>query len=241
MSELNVKRVERRPHLAENVASALSAEIESGRLQPGDRLPSEHFLSENFGVGRNVIREAIASLRARGLVESRQGLGAFVTVRGEDANHRVTVNVLQSDPSIRNLFEVRAVLEAQAAASAARHLTAKRQKALEAALAQMEVVGAATAETVNADLEFHRLIAHASGNEYLANLIGTLVEPMRVLIAAAYSRPGPVFGGIPNDAVREHHEILDAIIARDPDRARKAMSQHLVNSASRLGHDISVQ
>lgn len=73
MSELNVRPVERRPHLAEHITRTLTDEIVSGRLQPGDRLPTEHYLSENFGVSRNVVREAIASLRTQGLIESARG------------------------------------------------------------------------------------------------------------------------------------------------------------------------
>lgn len=240
MSELNVKPVERRPHLAEHITRSISAEIAQGRLQPGDRLPTEHFLSENFGVSRNVVREAIASLRARGLIESRQGVGAFVATRENDPIHRVSVNLLQGDPALRNMFEVRAALECQAVALAAVHATPKRLKPIDAALARMRDQDTPTAETVNADLDFHRAIAAASGNDYLVTLIGSLIEPMRVLIASAYSRPGPVFGKIPGAATDEHDVILAAIRSKDPAAARAAMGVHLVNSASRMGYEISV-
>ncbi|WP_449439823.1 FadR/GntR family transcriptional regulator [Pseudomonas migulae] len=79
MSEMNVQPVARRPHLAEHIARSLSDEIASGRLRPGDRLPTEQFLSQNFGVSRNVVREGIATLRAQGLIQSRQGVGVFVS------------------------------------------------------------------------------------------------------------------------------------------------------------------
>src|SRR5580698_9198547 len=117
MKELNVRRVERRPHLAEHITEALNNEIASGRLRPGDRLPTEQFLSENFGVSRNVVREAIASLRAQGLIETRQGIGAFVAgpAPAVEPLQPIRAQLLEGDNTIRNMFEVRAALESQAA------------------------------------------------------------------------------------------------------------------------------
>lgn len=240
MSELNVRKVERRPHLSEHIARALVTEIVSGRLQPGDRLPTEHYLSENFNVSRNVVREAIASLRAQGLVESRQGVGVFVTGRPGDTPPRVSVNLLQGDPSIRNMFEVRAALESQSAALAASRMTPKHLRAIEDALRRLHDHDAPTADTVSADVDFHRAVAAASGNDYLATMIGTVLEPLRLLIAAAFSRPGPVFGKMPDAARREHDAVLQALVEKNPALAREAMGKHLVNAASRFGYDISL-
>ncbi|MET8787322.1 FCD domain-containing protein [Streptomyces sp. NPDC049097] len=92
----------------------------------------------------------------------------------------------------------------------------------------------------DSDVDFHRAVAAASGNDYLATMIGTVLEPPRLLIAAAFSRPGPVFGKMPEEARREHDVILQALLDKDPELARKAMEKHLVNAASRFGYDISV-
>lgn len=240
MSEINVRPVQRRPRLAEHITKALTDEIASGRLQAGDRLPTEHYLSENFGVSRNVVREAIASLRMQGMIESKQGVGAFVAARDTDPPPRVSINLLQGDPAIRNMFEVRAALESQAAALAATKMTARHLQAIQSAVERISNVEAPTADTVSADLDFHRAVAAASGNEYLATMIGTVLEPMRLLIAAAFSRPGPVFGKMPNAARHEHVEILDALVAKDPKLARDRMGQHIVNAASRFGYEISL-
>jgi DNA-binding FadR family transcriptional regulator len=240
MSELNVRPVQRRPHLAEHITRALTDEIVSGRLQPGDRLPTEHYLSENFGVSRNVIREAIASLRVQGLIESRQGVGAFVTMSASDPAPRVSVNLLQGDPTIRNMFEVRAALESQAAGLAATNMTPRQLAAIQSAVERMRDQDAPTADTVSADLDFHRGVAAASGNEYLAIMIGTVLEPMRLLIAAAFSRPGPVFGKMPNAARQEHEGILQSLIEKNPTAARELMGQHIVNAASRFGYEITL-
>jgi DNA-binding FadR family transcriptional regulator len=241
MSEMNVRPVERKPHLAEHIVRSLSDEIASGRLRPGDRLPTEHFLSENFGVSRNVVREAIASLRAQGLIKSRQGIGAFVATVHQTSEplQAVSVQLLEGDNTIRNMFEVRAALESQAAALAASHMTPRRLRPIQDAVDRMRYEGAPTADTVNADLDFHRAVAVASGNDYLVAMIRTVLEPMRPLFAANFSRQGPMFGNIPHAARGEHEELVQAFVDRNAAVARELMGQHIVSAASRFGYDIS--
>jgi GntR family transcriptional repressor for pyruvate dehydrogenase complex len=242
MSELkNVRPVERRPHLAEHITRSLADEIAAGRLRPGDRLPTEQFLSENFGVSRNVVREAIASLRAQGMIESRQGVGAFVSAARQPAEplQLVSAQLLEGDNTIRNMFEVRAALECQAAALAALHMTPRKLKTIEDAVQRMRYEGAPSAATVNADLDFHRAVAAASGNDYLIAMIRTVLEPMRPLIAANFSRQGPMFGNIPNAARGEHEQLVQAFADKNPAAAREIMGRHIVAAASRFGYEIS--
>jgi DNA-binding FadR family transcriptional regulator len=241
MTEMNVRRVERKPHLAEHIVAALSDEIASGRLRHGDRLPTEQFLAENFGVSRNVVREAIASLRSQGLVQSRQGIGAFVTVAREESEPLapVSVQLLEGDNTIRNMFEVRAALESQAAALAAASMSPRKLGAIRNAVERMRFEGAPTAATVNADLDFHRAVAAASGNDYLEAMIRTVLEPMRPLIAANFSRFGPMFGNIPHAARDEHEALVQAFIDKDAALARRLMGEHIVSAASRFGYEIA--
>jgi GntR family transcriptional repressor for pyruvate dehydrogenase complex len=241
MSELKVRPVERRPHLAEHITQSLSAEIASGRLRAGDRLPTEQFLSENFGVSRNVVREAIASLRAQGLIETRQGIGAFVAgpAPAVEPLQPIRAQLLEGDNTIRNMFEVRAALESQAAALAALSMTPRKLKLIQDAVERMRYEEAPSAATVNADLDFHRAVAAASGNDYLATMIRTVLEPMRPLIAASFSRQGPMFGNIPHAARGEHEDLVAAFVANDAGAARTIMGQHIVSAASRFGYEIT--
>jgi DNA-binding FadR family transcriptional regulator len=240
MSEMNVQPVARRPHLAEHIARSLSDEIASGRLRPGDRLPTEQFLSQNFGVSRNVVREGIATLRAQGLIQSRQGVGVFVSAAPQSPAPlpRESAPVLDGDNTIRNMFEVRAVLESQAAALTASHMTASKLKTIQAAVLRMQYEGEPTLETVNADLDFHRAVAAASGNDYLEAMIRTVLEPMRALITMTFARRGPVFSNIPHAARGEHEELVQAFIDRNAAAARQIMGQHIVSAASRFGYEI---
>lgn len=240
MSEMNVQPVARRPHLAEHIARSLSDEIASGRLRPGDRLPTEQFLSQNFGVSRNVVREGIATLRAQGLIQSRQGVGVFVSAAPQSPEPlpRESAPVLDGDNTIRNMFEVRAVLESQAAALTASHMTPGKLRTIQAAVLRMQYEGEPTLETVNADLDFHRAVAAASGNDYLEAMIRTVLEPMRALITMTFARRGPVFSNIPHAARGEHEELVQAFIDRNAAAARQIMGQHIVSAASRFGYEI---
>jgi DNA-binding FadR family transcriptional regulator len=240
MSEMNVQPVSRRPHLAEHIARSLSDEIASGRLRPGDRLPTEQFLSQNFGVSRNVVREGIATLRAQGLIQSRQGVGVFVAAApaAERAPLPENAPLLDGDNTIRNMFEVRAILESQAAALTATHMTPRKLKTIQDAVLRMQYEGEPTLDTVNADLDFHRAVAAASGNDYLETMIRTVLEPMRALITMNFARRGPVFSNIPHAARGEHEELVQAFIDRDAGAARRIMGQHIVSAASRFGYEI---
>jgi DNA-binding FadR family transcriptional regulator len=242
MSEMNVRRVERKPHLAEHLVRAIGDEIATGRLRPGERLPTEQFLSENFGVSRNVVREAIASLRTQGLIQTRQGVGAFVAAVQQTAEpmQPVSPQLLEGDDSIRNMFEVRAALECQAAALAAAHMTPRKLKPIQEAVERMKYEGMPTAATVKADLDFHRAVANACGNDYLVAMIRTVLEPMQPLIAASFARHGPMFGTIPNSARAEHEALVQAFIDGNATLARELMGQHIVSAASRFGYEIAV-
>ncbi|MFJ3484864.1 FadR/GntR family transcriptional regulator [Pseudomonas sp. NPDC090202] len=252
MSEMNVQPVARRPHLAEHIARSLSDEIASGRLRPGDRLPTEQFLAQNFGVSRNVVREGIATLRAQGLIQSRQGVGVFVAASVLSPEpppqspapttaplSRESAVLPDGDNTIRNMFEVRAVLESQAAALTASHMTPRKLKIIQDAVQRMRYEGSPTLDTVNADLDFHRAVAAASGNEYLETMIRTVLEPMRALITMTFARQGPVYNNIPHAARGEHEELVQAFIDRDADAARRIMGEHIVNAAARFGYNIA--
>ena len=205
-------------------------------------MPTEQFLSQNFGVSRNVVREGIATLRAQGLIQSRQGVGVFVSATSQASEPlapQASAPMLDGDNTIRNMFEVRAVLESQAAALTASHMTPAKLKVIQAAVLRMQYEGEPTLETVNADLDFHRAVAAASGNDYLETMIRTVLEPMRALITMNFARRGPVFSNIPHAARGEHEELVQAFIDRNATAARQIMGEHIVNAASRFGYEIT--
>lgn len=235
---MKLDQLGRTPHLPSRVAEMLLREITEGRLKPGDRLPTEQFLAGSFGVSRNVVREAIARLRSEGLVQARQGVGAFVTQRQDKITLRFDAESLSESGAFANVFELRAILEIRAAGLAARRGTDTHFAELTAALDRMRGTDKWADAGVDADLAFHRIIALATGNAYIARVIGFVAEQVRESIMATRGRASTV-GEIIEITIQEHVAIHDALLSRSAEASREAMSTHIRNAAGRLGLELS--
>jgi DNA-binding FadR family transcriptional regulator len=215
--------------LTARVVDRLTAEIRDGDVSAGQRLPTEAELMQRFGVSRTVIREAVARLRAAGLVESQQGRGTFVLTRPSQLRFEFGDQAVRSVPEIIALVEFRIGIESEAASLAARrrsdHDLARIRKAGERS---HDEPGAPT-RSIQADFDFHHAIARASGNHYYPELLAAL-GPMMIL-----TPKGRRIAGRTADPVHaEHLAILTAITNRDPQTAAAAMRLHLINSAERV-------
>lgn len=225
-------QIRRGEHLPARIAAQVGSDIQEGRLKPGDKLPTEHFLAKSFGVSRSVVREAIAQLRNEGLVETRQGVGAFVTER-QARLIRIDEDELFERDSFRALFQLRIPLEIEAAALAALHHTPEDLARLDEALERMTGSEKWTEEGIVADLAFHRVIGEATGNDYFAMFIAFIAERISLAIAAARSRVA--LEEIVKVTIEEHVLVRDAIASRDAKAARAAMRAHLRGAADRIG------
>lgn len=225
-------QIRRNEHLPARIASHIGREIAEGRILPGERLPTEHILAKTFGVSRSVVREAIAELRNEGLVETRQGIGAFVM----EAQGRGSIRIEQTDlydrESFRSLFQLRMPLEIEAAGLAAVHHDETDLRKLDDALTQMTGAEKWTDQGIVADLIFHRALAAATHNEYFPLFIGFIAERISLAINAA--RAAAVLEEIVETTIAEHVAIRDAVATRDPLKARAAMRNHLEGAAARL-------
>lgn len=229
---LNIGEIRRSEHLPTRIASQLAAEISQARLRPGDKLPTEHVLAKTLGVSRSVIREAIAQLRNEGLVETRQGVGAFVSERSAQLI-RIKDDELSDPGSFRAMFQLRIPLEIEAAGLAALHHTDDDLARIDAALALMTGDEKWTESGIDADLAFHRAVAQSTQNSYFATFVGFIAERISLAIAAARSRA--VLEEIVETTIAEHVVLRDAIASRDPLSARAAMRAHLSGAANRIG------
>jgi GntR family transcriptional repressor for pyruvate dehydrogenase complex len=211
------------------VVERLAAEIGSGRLKPGARLPTEQEMVAALGVSRTVVREAVAGLRAQGLVTTRQGLGAFVASDPQRRPFRIDPEGLQSLEAVVDLMELRMSVEIETAGLAAERATAKQIRGISQALAAMDRAIARNESAVDEDYLFHRAIAEATGNQQFPRFLeylGRFIIPrqtVRISGGRAYL-----------DAFqREHRSIHDAIRKHDSAGARAAMRQHLTKSRDR--------
>ncbi len=220
-------------NLPQKVVALLVRDIEGGLLEPGCRLPTEQQLSAQLGVSRNVIREAIAQLRADGLVEARQGVGAFVLAPEQRAAIRIDRQTLQEDGNIERLFELRSILETEAARLAATRRSAEQLAAIKAHLERMGGEEKWEDGSIDADLAFHREVARATGNSYIHTFISFVCEQIRQTIYIA-RRSNPL-----HDLVRvnvaEHVQIFEALRDCDAEAAANAMRGHIRGAAERAG------
>ena len=192
-------------------------------------------MAETFGVSRNVVREAIARLRSDGFVQSRQGIGAFVVRNAPSPVLRIEQAASSDRVSFTHVFELRAMLEVRAAGLAAKRGTAVQRAAVTAALDKMRGVEKWADKGVDADLDFHRAVALATGNDHLVKVVGFVSEHMRASIMATRRRPDANLDAIVTVTIAEHVAIHDAILDCDPARARDAMERHIINAAHRVG------
>lgn len=219
--------------LSDRLAARLSAQIESGELKPGDRLPTELQLALMHGVSRTVVREAVHQLKSRALVLSRQGSGVFVAARPIHKPLEFDPRVLNSVQAVVHVVEVRRVLEGEIAALAAERATKTQITALRRALEAIDQAVAAGRDGVAEDLAFHRVIGEATGNPQFRLLLGFLEqylrEGMRITRGNEARRADFMV------AVQlEHRAIFEAIAAHDPVAARLHATEHLTRGEQRL-------
>lgn len=199
-------------------------------LEPGARLPTEKHLCERLGVGRSTLREAMGSLAFIGAVETRQGSGTYVG-GNEDApvEKLIGLALMLQRSSVQEIVEVRRVLEVEAVRLAAERHDKADQQALSAVMEGMRASVQKPEQAAKFDTQYHILLARASHNSALVHLLAGMRALLEMWIALAVNTPPVV-----SEIVREHDDILRAVLARDPERATAYMIIHLTNAAERL-------
>ncbi|MBT2443247.1 FadR family transcriptional regulator [Streptomyces sp. ISL-36] len=162
--------------LVEQAAERLRAQIAEGHWPVGTKLPGETTLAKELGVGRSTVREAVRALAGAGLVQPRQGAGVFVTATRpvEDWPARLR------SAAVTDVYEVRMLVEVQAAHLAARRRTDADIAAMRAALAGRRAAARGDdAEFVDADIALHAAVVAAAGNPVLSDLFGQFTPALR--------------------------------------------------------------
>jgi GntR family transcriptional repressor for pyruvate dehydrogenase complex len=212
-----------------DVAHVLIDYMMSGRMSPGDRLPSERHLSELLGVGRSTIREGVKSLGVLGLVEFRHGGGMYVRATESELLPRVVEwGLLLGEQRIAELVEARTFLEVEIAGLAAERRSQERLVELEQAMLALSQASEVD-EYVDADLAFHLAVGRASGNGVLGGMLGNISALLRVWIRRNIEAADTL-----DRSRREHERILDAVRAGDSEAARVAAREHMAGAAKRL-------
>ena len=227
-------RIARPLRLSEEVSGDLQRRIARGDLKPGDRLPPEKALGNAFGVSRAVVREAIARLKADGLIETRQGSGAFVVDAPKAINLRFWKGAGPELSELRDIFELRVMVESAVAALAAQRRKAADLKAMAGHLAAMDEAILSGADGAEADDNFHIAMARATHNAYIGRLVEFLGRHFSDSRKLAWHDTG-LRRRLPQASQREHRALLDAIAQGDAEVARRRALEHLRGAAGRLG------
>jgi len=219
--------------LATQVADALLDKIRVENLEPGARLPSEQAMALHFGVSRSVLREAIALLKTRGLLETRKGSGAYVC-QGEPApaahNEGLTEESIQS---LLNLIEVRRGIEGETAALAAVRRTPGQLAEIEYALRHIEEAVAGGEDGVDEDARFHQCIAAATSNPYWLRFTEMFAPTLRSAVKVTRANESRR-EDFTRQVQAEHEKIVNAIAAGDAEGARAAAVEHMTRAAERV-------
>jgi GntR family transcriptional repressor for pyruvate dehydrogenase complex len=221
-------------NLTEGVVARIAGEIRAGNLAPGARLPSEQELMRSWGVSRTVVREAVAALRAEGLLTTRQGSGAFVAADGSRVPFRIDPEGLSSIADVLEVMELRLAIEVESAALAAQRTTATRLAPIAKALREIEAAIGRDEPAITEDFAFHCAIAAASGNPRFAaflEYLGRHVIPRQSIRVGV--GPPEVQRRYLERIQREHGRIYAAIRAGRAGSAREAMRAHLSRSIKR--------
>jgi GntR family transcriptional repressor for pyruvate dehydrogenase complex len=220
--------VPRVSNLSSSVTTAIESLLVEQRLQPGDRLPSERELANQFGVSRTVVREAVRALVAKGLLEVRPGSGTIIRrPTAQLVSQSITLfwGADRPGPDYEKVLEVRHTLEVEIAALAAVRRTQEDLDEMEAMLSRISLTHQDRESFATDDVAFHAALTRATHNELYMLLLESISDLMLDVRRTGFQVPGT-----PERALAHHHEILKWVSQGDPERARQAMREHLVEA-----------
>ena len=229
------QRVRRPRGLVNEVVDSLAAGIREGRMQPGEKLPTEAEIMVRFDVSRTVVRESLSRLQASSLVETRHGIGTFVLAQHDTGNFKITAEDFATVDDVISVLELRISLETEAAGLAAQRRTDENLRAMENALHAFQDSIDIDSDAVPPDFQFHMEVARSTGNRHFADLmtyLGTMIIP-RTRINTTQNAPEGRLNYLQR-VNSEHESIYNAIRNQDSEAARAAMRTHLSNSRERL-------
>jgi GntR family transcriptional repressor for pyruvate dehydrogenase complex len=222
-----------RQTLADELATVIMRQIETGDFAVGDVLPSEQILAENFHVSRTVVREAMARLKFEGLVESRRGSGTIIRSLASQRNFSLDLEAL-GQKEIQHYMEFRMAMDAGCAALAALRRTPEQLAQLRMYQEELAIAIHNRRPGLEPDWRFHNFLAEVAGNEFMI----ASAQVLSVKLWMGVYRARGLTNQVPGRAravVDEHWEIYQAIAEGDPRRASLAAQVHLIRSAARQG------
>jgi GntR family transcriptional regulator, transcriptional repressor for pyruvate dehydrogenase complex len=211
------------------VAEHLLALIGERQLRPGDAVPTERELTERYRVGRSSVREALRVLESNGVIASARG-GFVVAEASRPFNKSLQLLLTLEEANLRELFELRRILEVETAGLAATRRRRTHLAQLATAIDEMEHGLDNEDRYIAADVQFHLVLAEASGNRFVQHIMLAIRELLRRALSAIYRIPESAA-----QSIDDHRKIVAAVDSGDPAAASAAMRAHL-DSVERAIH-----
>lgn len=220
----------------DQVIEQIKSKIKSGEIKKGDRLASEREMAESIGVSRASVREAIRALEVVGLVESKHGAGNYIKTNFDNSLFEpLSVMFMLQESSVKEMYDLRETLELQCAKLSAENIEDNELALLTAIVDRMYIAGSEE-ESLELDIKFHYLIAKASRNVLLINVLDVISQLMDEFIQK--SRMQILHEGNTKESLLEIHEnLLRALKCRDESKVCNAMKDHFNLIRKSYGYD----
>lgn len=207
--------------LSEKAIKEFEKMIEEGALKPGDKLPSERDLSQQMGISRGILREALRTLESKGYINRKSGGGTYIReLTDVQSAGQKLINALKHATYL-DLLEIREILEQKIVMLAIQRATNEDILEMEKILEHCQDVNKYDSKI---DHAFHLSIASAAKNTLMVNFIAANLELIKDITARTHNNPSRL-----KEMINEHKKIMDAIKSRDAEKAQEAMNEHLCN------------
>lgn len=212
--------------LVEKTSDRIINYIKENNMQPGERLPSEHVLTDMLGVGRGTLREAIKTLMSHNILDVRQGAGTFVSYKNGIPEDPLGLALENSDEKLLlDMLEVRMILEPEIAELAAMNATTPQIDELFRQCRQVEDLIAENKSYIKVDSLFHQTVAECSGNRIIGKMMPIITSSIQLNVGGTRDQ-------FKKKTIEEHKIIAEAIANRDARGAKYAMIAHLNTTRS---------
>jgi GntR family transcriptional regulator, transcriptional repressor for pyruvate dehydrogenase complex len=214
----------KRISVSKEIMIQIKESILSGKIKSGDKIPSERELTERFNVSRNMVREAIRGLEMTGYLDVRQGPqgGAFVKEFTHERLSKVFLDFYLAEKlSVKDLNQARLHLEPEVARLAAKNIDSRSRLILMEAM-EKEYFADNLEERMRSLTSVHCVLAGICGNFFYEIMVNSLISISHEIILNTFKKSDPILHGL-----RQHNQIVEAVLEKDPERAAKAMTDHL--------------
>ncbi|RLB78524.1 MAG: hypothetical protein DRH15_10015 [Deltaproteobacteria bacterium] len=224
--------------ISDTVFETLHKWIVSGKLKPGEKLPSQDKLAEQLGVSRNTLREAINKLTVMGLLTTKQGVGTIVNISGP-VNYLTAISdhILLDRATVREFIEARLLVEEAAVRLTIARTSEDNIKEISRLVdSQVEALKTKDIEAfIELDSEFHRELARQSGNRVILKFLEAVRELLQKFISEVSALPGAI-----ESAIEFHRQIVECIRLRDERCAREKIREHLYDVTKRIEKNMDI-